>query len=233
MRGCGLGLRADHRAPLCRYVALLARALRRRSPGEMRKRARDSQLQHGGAFMVRICAGRAKAATAGPSMQLFGDGKIQGKGVVAIPPLGRPDTPIFDGASSRLISLRSYALAPEPGPDRPSWRQSRGSQRAARAHVALALWLMGMHAWSRHLGWRHGLRSPDHLRLPACTRPPARVGHSPQSSTASSCSARACRASIVPQAMRDCAYARGPRKGARKPSSRGRSLSGCPGSNRV
>jgi len=30
-------------------------------------------------------------------MQLFGDGKIQGKGVVAIPPLGRPDTPIFDG----------------------------------------------------------------------------------------------------------------------------------------
>ena len=48
--------------------------------------------------MVRICAGRAKAATAGPSMQLFGDGKIQGKGVVAIPPLGRPATPIFDGA---------------------------------------------------------------------------------------------------------------------------------------
>jgi hypothetical protein len=30
-------------------------------------------------------------------MQLFGDGKIQGKGVVAIPPLGRPDTEMFDG----------------------------------------------------------------------------------------------------------------------------------------
>ena len=42
-------------------------------------------------------AGRAATATSSPSMQLFGDGKIQGKGVVAIPPLGRPDTPIFDG----------------------------------------------------------------------------------------------------------------------------------------
>ena len=57
-------------------------------------RARAIRLEHGGAFkVVRICAGRAKAATAGPSMQLFGDGKIQGKGVVAIPPLGRPPLP--------------------------------------------------------------------------------------------------------------------------------------------
>ena len=41
-------------------------------------------------------AGRV-TATSGPSMQLFGEGKVQGKGVVAIPPLGRPDTPMFDG----------------------------------------------------------------------------------------------------------------------------------------
>merc|ERR1712205_206375 len=39
-------------------------------------------------------------ATSGPSMQLFGEGKVQGKGVVAIPPLGRPDTPMFDGTWS-------------------------------------------------------------------------------------------------------------------------------------
>jgi len=45
-------------------------------------------------------AGRATAATSSPSMQLFGDGKIQGKGVVAIPPLGRPETEIFDGTWS-------------------------------------------------------------------------------------------------------------------------------------
>ena len=30
-------------------------------------------------------------------MQLFGDGKLQGKGVTAIPFAGRPDTPAFDG----------------------------------------------------------------------------------------------------------------------------------------
>lgn len=33
-------------------------------------------------------------------MQLFGEGKIQGKGVVAIPAFGRPETDMFDGASS-------------------------------------------------------------------------------------------------------------------------------------
>lgn len=30
-------------------------------------------------------------------MQLFGDGKLQGKGVTAIPFAGRPSTPAFDG----------------------------------------------------------------------------------------------------------------------------------------
>jgi len=30
-------------------------------------------------------------------MQLWGDGKVQGSAMVAIPPLGRPDTPMFDG----------------------------------------------------------------------------------------------------------------------------------------
>ena len=47
--------------------------------------------------LIWLCAGRAKASATSPSMQLFGEGKIQGKGVVAIPPLGRPETPIFDG----------------------------------------------------------------------------------------------------------------------------------------
>ena len=51
-------------------------------------------------------SGRVAAATTSPSMQLFGDGKIQGKGVVAIPPLGRPETEIFDGA------MRSCLVGP-------------------------------------------------------------------------------------------------------------------------
>ncbi|EKX48559.1 Light-harvesting Chl a protein 5 [Guillardia theta CCMP2712] len=38
-----------------------------------------------------------RAGNAGISMQLFGDGKIQGKGVTAIPFAGRPNTPAFDG----------------------------------------------------------------------------------------------------------------------------------------
>nr|7Y7B_1 Chain 1, ACPI-1 [Chroomonas placoidea]7Y8A_1 Chain 1, ACPI-1 [Chroomonas placoidea] len=38
-----------------------------------------------------------KAATKGPSMQLFGAGKLQGEGVTAIPFAGRPKTPAFDG----------------------------------------------------------------------------------------------------------------------------------------
>jgi len=49
-------------------------------------------------WLTVICdAGRATAATTSPSMQVFGEGKIQGKGVVAIPPLGRPETDMFDG----------------------------------------------------------------------------------------------------------------------------------------
>ena len=71
--------------------------------------AQKSGAEQGGAFTrAWLRAGRAKAATAGPSMQLFGDGKIQGKGVVAIPPLGRPDTPIFDGAGSLLRALTAF-----------------------------------------------------------------------------------------------------------------------------
>eukprot|EP00286_Rhodomonas_abbreviata_P011882 CAMPEP_0181326826 /NCGR_PEP_ID=MMETSP1101-20121128/21731_1 /TAXON_ID=46948 /ORGANISM="Rhodomonas abbreviata, Strain Caron Lab Isolate" /LENGTH=225 /DNA_ID=CAMNT_0023435357 /DNA_START=28 /DNA_END=705 /DNA_ORIENTATION=- len=42
-------------------------------------------------------ATRRAATTNGPAMQLYSDGKIQGAGVTAIPPLGRPDTPMFDG----------------------------------------------------------------------------------------------------------------------------------------
>mmetsp|Transcript_11989 Transcript_11989/g.18779 ORF Transcript_11989/g.18779 Transcript_11989/m.18779 type:complete len:158 (+) Transcript_11989:2-475(+) len=40
---------------------------------------------------------RSGAVSRGPSMQLFQDGKLQGKGLVAIPPLGRPETECFDG----------------------------------------------------------------------------------------------------------------------------------------
>ena len=67
-------------------------------------------------------AGRV-TATSGPSMQLFGEGKVQGKGVVAIPPLGRPDTPMFDGWSAPAqppLALRCHAetdgVLQAPGP---------------------------------------------------------------------------------------------------------------------
>merc|ERR1712205_239342 len=50
-------------------------------------------------------------ATSGPSMQLFGEGKVQGKGVVAIPPLGRPDTPIFDGTWSGDVGFDPLTIS--------------------------------------------------------------------------------------------------------------------------
>merc|ERR1719409_1464283 len=54
---------------------------------------------------------RRAAATSGPSMQLFGEGKIQGKGVVAIPPLGRPDTPMFDGTWSGDVGFDPLTIS--------------------------------------------------------------------------------------------------------------------------
>jgi len=50
-------------------------------------------------------------ATSGPSMQLFGEGKVQGKGVVAIPPLGRPDTPMFDGTWSGDVGFDPLTIS--------------------------------------------------------------------------------------------------------------------------